>query len=624
MSNYDTICYIVGAILQLATMAYTARMAREVTDRRPWLFLFTALTIMLAFRIVSLFISPETRQLAGPTLSVFISALLFITIFFLRRIAIAERESRAEAHLRTAERDESDRRYQSLVDLSPDPMFVSSENRIAYANAAALKFFGADDPAQLIGRSPLDFATPATRQIIKSRIGGLDAIGKTQPPIAEEWLRLDGTPVPVEAAAAYVPWKGGAGIQVILRDISERKKAEEEKSQLLAGERAARATAERASRMKDEFLATLSHELRTPLNAILGWSQLLMRDDRKPEDLDEGLTVIERNARVQTHLIEDLLDMSRIISGKLRLEIQRIYPVTFIDAAIATVKPAADARGIRIEQILDAQAGPINGDPNRCQQIVWNLLSNAIKFTPRGGKVQVLLQRINSHIQITIADSGQGIKPDFLPFVFDRFRQADGSTTRMQGGLGLGLAIVKQLVELHGGQVQVQSPGEKQGATFIVQLPLSVIQAHADGHPLLTDPNNGQSTSLKGLKILVIDDELDAVHLIQRILEGSQAKVLATVSAAQASEILRTERPDIVISDIGMPVKDGYDFIREIRALSPENGGKTPAIALTAFARSEDRTKAMMAGYHVHLSKPVEPEELIATIASLSGRTGHD
>lgn len=627
MSQYDTICYIFGAVLQLATMIYAARMAREVTDRRPWMVLLAALSIMFAFRVVSLFISPQSRQLAGPSLSVAISALLFVSMYYMRQIAIAERQIRAVADQRTAERDEIDRRYKSLVELSPDPMFVSAEGRIVYLNAAALRFFGAKDVTELIGHSPLDFTTPATRAIIKARIGGLDAIGKTQPPVAEEWLRLDGSSVPVEASAAYVPWKGGAGIQVILRDISERKKAEEEKTQLLIAERAARSAAERASRMKDEFLATLSHELRTPLNAILGWSQLLMHPNRKLEDIGEGLEVIERNARMQVHLIEDLLDMSRIISGKLRLEIQRIYPITFINAAIETVKPAADARGLRIEQMLDPQAGPINGDPSRCQQIVWNLLSNAIKFTPKGGKVQVLLQRVNSHIEIVVADNGQGIKSDFLPYVFDRFRQADASTTRVQGGLGLGLAIVKQLVELHGGAVQVASTGEGQGTTFTVQLPLSAVQVHGDGerqHPTYqTGPCEGRNgTSLKGLKVLVVDDEPDAIAIIKRVLEGCEANVVGSSSAEQAKEILRAEKPDLVISDIGMAGKDGYDFIREIRALPPENGGKIPAIALTAFARSEDRTKAMMAGYHVHLSKPVEPEELIATVASLAGRTG--
>jgi PAS domain S-box-containing protein len=629
MDQVETYCYIVAAVLQLAALVFAAKMAREVSDRRPWLFLSAALFIMFAYRVVASLISAGARQKAGPFLSISISFLLFVSLFYIRRIAVAERESRAVAKLRTAERDESDKRYQSLVELSPDVMFVNAGDKIVYANAAALHFFGAKSSEELLGRSPLDFIAAESRELVQSRIRNLNTIGQIQPVVPEEWLRLDGSRVPVEAVAAYVPWKGGAGIQVILRDISERKKAEEEKSQLLAGERAARSVAEHASRMKDEFLATLSHELRTPLNAILGWSQLLRRQDRGDhQEIEEGLSVIERNARMQTRLIEDLLDMSRIISGKLRLEIQRVIPITMLEAAIATVKPGAELKGIRLEQVLDPLAGPIAGDPNRLQQIVWNLLSNAIKFTPRGGKIQIALERVNSHIEISVADTGQGIRADFLPYVFDRFRQADGSTTRAQGGLGLGLAIVKQLVELHGGSVQVKSPGEGQGTTFIVQLPLSVILLHKDDGPRLHPqthlaPNGTHlATSLEGLKVLVVDDEPDALHLIQRVLEECQAKVIITESADLAQDILRLERPDVVISDIGMPGKDGYQFIHDVRALSDERGGRTPAIALTAFARSEDRTRAMMAGYQVHLSKPIEPEELVATVASLAGRTG--
>jgi signal transduction histidine kinase/CheY-like chemotaxis protein len=425
-----------------------------------------------------------------------------------------------------------------------------------------------------------------------------------------------------------VPWRGGKGIQVIWRDISERKRAEAEKSQLLASERAARSAAEHASRMKDEFLATLSHELRTPLNAIVGWAHLLLQGKVPEDDLQQGLSTIERNARVQTRLIEDLLDMSRIISGKLRLDIQRVLPVTIIEAALDSVRPAADAKGISLEKILDPLAGPVAGDPGRLQQVVWNLLSNAIKFTPNGGRVQVILQRVNSNAELTVADTGQGIASEFLPFVFDRFRQADPSTTRKHGGLGIGLAIAKQLVELHGGTIRATSSGDGQGSSFIVRLPLMVVSpqaGEADRLPPRLDAiisGKVSRSQLLGVKVLVVDDEQDALELIKRVLEDCKAEVLTARSAAEAMAILVQQKPDVLLSDIGMPHVDGYDFLRQVRSMTPQNGGKIPAIALTAFARSEDRTRALMSGYQVHVSKPVEPAELVATVASVLGRTG--
>lgn len=410
-------------------------------------------------------------------------------------------------------------------------------------------------------------------------------------------------------------------------DITDQRKLADERDELLSAERAARSEAERIGRMKDEFLATLSHELRTPLNAILGWSQLLQHDPPSAAMLGEGLEVIERNARVQTQLINDLLDMSRIISGKLRLDVQQVELASVINAAVDSVRPSAEFKQIRLHKVLDPLSGPVSGDPNRLQQVVWNLLSNAIKFTPKGGTVEVLLERIDSHVEITVSDTGQGIAPDFLPHVFDRFRQADSSTTRHQGGLGLGLAIVKQLAELHGGRISAKSRGEGLGATFTVILPLSVARHSSErrGQPT---PSEGvarldhEQVSLEGVTVLVVDDEADARELIRRLLAERQAHVLVAESADRGLEILRTEKPDLILSDIGMPEKDGYEFIRTIRKLPSTEGGRTPAIALTAFARSEDRTRAMMAGYQVHLSKPVEAQELVATVGSLTGRTG--
>jgi PAS domain S-box-containing protein len=398
--------------------------------------------------------------------------------------------------------------------------------------------------------------------------------------------------------------------------------------QLLEAERAARSEAERVSRMKDEFLATLSHELRTPLNAILGWSQI-MQNAEDQETIKEGVVVIQRNARVQTQLIEDLLDMSRIVSGKIRLDVQRVDLAAIVDLAVESLRPAADAKSIRLRKVLDPLAGPVSGDINRLQQIVWNLLSNAIKFTPKNGKVEVLVERVNSHLEITVTDNGQGIKAEFLPYVFERFRQADASTTRQSGGLGLGLAIVKQLVELHGGHVRVKSAGEGQGATFSVTLPLALTK-HEDSareHPAALRPSPVDDRSritLEGLKVLVVEDEQDARDLISRLLTDAKAEVITAESADEGIRKLRANPPDILISDIGLPHKDGYAFMRDVRAMPDQAVSKIPAIALTAFARSEDRTRAMMAGYQVHISKPIEPIELLATIASLVGRTGRE
>ncbi|HZZ28806.1 MAG TPA: ATP-binding protein [Pirellulales bacterium] len=411
--------------------------------------------------------------------------------------------------------------------------------------------------------------------------------------------------------------------------LRSARESEQDKSKLLANERTLRSAAEHANRMKDEFLSTLSHELRTPLNAILGWSQLLRQNGNESQELSQGLETIERNARLQTQLIEDLLDMSRIISGKIRIDIQRVAPVAFIEAAIQSIKPAAEAKEIRIEQILDQHAGPISGDPARLQQVLWNLLSNAVKFTPKGGKVQVRLERVNSHLEITVADTGQGIKPEFLPYVFDRFRQADASTTRSYSGLGLGLAIVKQLVELHGGGVRVKSPGEGKGTTFVVNLPLVVVHSPVEDetrlHPKTpsTMPFDYRATNLNGVKILVVDDQLDARELIKHVLEERGGKVITAASADEGLPLLEREKPNVLLSDIGMPEVDGFQFLKQVRALSSEKGGLTPAIALTAFARSEDRTRAMLAGFVVYITKPVEPAELVATVASVAGRIGN-
>lgn len=413
-------------------------------------------------------------------------------------------------------------------------------------------------------------------------------------------------------------------------DVDDQRAMHEQIALLLTSERAARAEAERASQMKDDFLATLSHELRTPLNAVLGWANVLRDDPTATESVADGLAIIERNARAQNQIIEDLLDMSRIISGKVRLDVQRMDLAPIVEAAVETVRPAAVAKGIRIQAVLDPAASPVSGDPNRLQQVFWNLLSNAIKFTPKDGRVQVLLERVNSHLEVSIIDNGKGIERDFLPHVFDRFRQADSSTTRQFGGLGLGLAIVKQLIELHGGTVRVTSGGPGSGTTFVVALPLTILRAipepeqkerrHPDAAALST-PRLDVDLSLVDVKVLVVDDEADARGLVKRLLEDRGASVTTKPSAAEALTSIETERFDVLISDIGMPDEDGYTFMRRVRKLKAEEGGTIPAVALTAYARSEDRMKAVRAGFQMHVTKPVEPAELLTIVASLVGRT---
>jgi PAS domain S-box-containing protein len=399
----------------------------------------------------------------------------------------------------------------------------------------------------------------------------------------------------------------------------------EARKELLESERSARSEVERASAMKDDFLATVSHELRTPLNAILGWVRILRSRPVAASELEHALEVMERNASIQIQLIEDLLDMSRITSGKMRLDVQPLNPVAFIEAAIQTVTPAAEAKGIRLHKALDPAAGPITGDPNRLQQVVWNLLSNAIKFTGRNGRVDIVLRRAGSHIEIIVADTGAGIKPESLSRIFDRFQQGDSSRTRAVGGLGLGLSIVKHLVEQHGGSVSVASPGEGEGATFTIHLPLTAMRA-GDGDPRVTEnrvaATDYRSADLSGVKVLVVDDQADARDLIRRVLTECGADVATAASVDETLAAIEERRPDVLVSDIGMPEVDGYELLQRVRTLGHARGGGLPAIALTAFSRSDDRTRALRAGFLVHVAKPVEPSELVATVASVVGRTG--
>ncbi|HSF41223.1 MAG TPA: ATP-binding protein, partial [Thermoanaerobaculia bacterium] len=436
-----------------------------------------------------------------------------------------------------------------------------------------------------------------------------------------------GRDVHIRGASSPVVLNGQViGAVAINTDISDRVRAEEERRQLLESERAARGEAERASRIKDEFVATLSHELRTPLHAILGWTEILKGRKDDPRTLEQGLQVIERNARAQAQMVADLLDMSSIISGKIRLDVQPVDLASVVDNAAEAVRLAAEAKGMRIVKAIDRRDGVIHGDPARLQQILWNLLSNAIKFTPPGGTVWIDMESSDSRVEIRVSDTGQGFDPAFAPYLFERFRQVDASTTRQFGGLGLGLAIVKQLVEIHGGTVGATSPGPGQGATFSITLPttLRVLPAETaapDGRPeILSLEAGSDGRTLAGVRVLVVDDHPDARDLVRRVLEERKADVATVSSAAEALAALRLSPPDVLVSDLGMPDEDGYGLIRAVRALPPDQGGAVPAAAVSALARPEDRERALLAGFQMHLAKPVEPAELVAAVAKLAER----
>jgi signal transduction histidine kinase/ActR/RegA family two-component response regulator len=401
----------------------------------------------------------------------------------------------------------------------------------------------------------------------------------------------------------------------------------EEREQSIKRERMARAEAEKANRLKDEFLATVSHELRTPLNAIIGWSHMVRSGNLDEATIARAIETIERNAKAQAQLIEDILDVSRVITGKLRLNIEPVDLASIINAAIDSVQLAAESKGIELEVTVCSPARHVAGDSSRLQQVVWNLLSNAIKFTPSGGRVEVRLERAGANAQITVLDTGEGINPAFLPFIFDRFRQADGTSTRKHGGLGLGLAIVRHLVELHGGTINAESPGEGAGAKFTIRLPLAIASERAKerrmdvGSVRPGDDTNGQVKpilALNGVKVLLVDDDQDTLSMISAMLTDYGAIVQSAASSPAALEALRWYKPDVIVSDLAMPYEDGYSLIRKLRELGIESGNQTPAVALTAYVRIEDRARALSAGFNMFVPKPIEPDELITAIASLT------
>lgn len=511
----------------------------------------------------------------------------------------------------------SEDRYRDLVDNSHELICTHDlDGRVLSVNPWAARALGYPQDS-LVGVNIRDGLLPEYRdqfddylQTVKAE-GSARGVMKVRTATGEVrlWeyyntLRTEGVETPIVRGMAH--------------DATERRQA-------LRREKEARLEAEAASRVKDEFLSTLSHELRTPLTAIMGWSDLLLHDEVEPEKRRQAIETIARNANSQCQLINDLLEVSRIITGKLRLEFVACQLQSVIEAAAESIRPTAEAKGIRLQLSLDPKAGSVFGDSERLQQVVWNLLSNGVKFTPSGGSVHVSLQRINSHIEIVVSDTGVGITRDFLPHVFDRFRQADGSTTRHYGGLGLGLAIVRHLVEIHGGITYAESAGENQGAKFTVRLPLMVSTDFqvdtAPKQPVAAAVTSGErQLSLGGLRVLIVDDEIDARGLLTAMLERCGAEVLAVSSAAEGLQAVESWRPDVLVADIGMPVEDGYGLIKKVRALSKERGGQTPALALTAYARTEDRVRAISEGYQLHLAKPVNRIELATVVASLAHR----
>jgi PAS domain S-box-containing protein len=501
--------------------------------------------------------------------------------------------------------------------------FADMSGRVTDANDAMLAVLGRTREHLRAGEVRWDEITPPELRIADERaIEQLRTTGVCTP-YEKQFIRPDGARVPVLVGIAMLEGEHDETVGICV-DLTERNRAIEDLRAARDAANAARTEAEEASRLKDEFLATVSHELRTPLNAILGWAQILRKAPREQEDLEQGILTIERNAKAQAQLVDDLLDVSRIVAGKLRLEFKPVDLPHVIDAAIEGVRPAANAKGVKISRVFDSHVGPVSGDADRLQQVVWNLLSNAVKFTPRGGNVQILLQPRDGNAEIAVSDTGRGISREFLPHVFDRFRQADASITRQFGGLGLGLGIVRHLVELHGGTVSAHSLGENKGATFVVTLPLAPVEPGHDERPAhhyhAAAAGEIASQELAGVRCLVVEDDEDSRWLLERLLRDAGAVLTCATSAAYGFEPFMRHPPDVLVSDIGMTIEDGYSMLQRIRAASGNGHSNVPAIALTALARAEDRRRALLAGYQTHLAKPVEPAELRVAIANLVGR----
>lgn len=527
---------------------------------------------------------------------------------------LTERQRSAAQHQQLVALVENSTDFIGLANLDGVPLFL---------NQAGRRLVGLDRPGAIEQvQHFLEFFREGDRPFVQETVlPALEQVGYWQGEMEFRHFQT-GQAIPVLYNIFVVkhPHTGQpAAIATVSRDITAQKRLEVERADLLTREQTARHQAEAASRLKDEFLAIVSHELRSPLNAILGWARLLRTRRLDTEKVDRALEVIERNAQAQSQLIEDLLDISRVIRGKLRLYLRPTNLARALEAALDTVRPTASAKHLQLMTQI-APAVFVSGDFDRLQQVAWNLLSNAVKFTPEGGRVTVVLLSLENHAEFSVMDTGQGIAPDFLPYVFERFRQADGTTSRSQGGLGLGLAIVRNLVELHGGTIGVESPGVGCGATFRVRLPLL-----QDSQPAPEDDSGTAAAvedlqPLSGLRVLVVDDEPDTREFLAAVLEQQGATVLTAASAQEAMTLIHRDRPDALLSDVGMPLEDGYSLMRRIRSLPAERGGGIPAAAVTAYAREEDRRQAIAAGFQLHVAKPIEPRKLVATVAKLVGR----
>jgi PAS domain S-box-containing protein len=513
----------------------------------------------------------------------------------------------------------------AIVDSSDDAIVSKTlEGVITSWNHGAEKIFGYS-AAEAIGQH-ITLIIPSERRA--EEVDVLARIGRGEKIDHFETVRQAKNGRKVDISLTVSPVRDDVGRIIgaskVARDITERKRAEAERVRLVDRERAARRTAEEANRLKDDFLATVSHELRNPLNSIVGWAGLLRSGKLDEKKTARGVEAIMQAAQAQAQIISDLLDVSRIISGRLRLDIRPFELIEVIEAAIDTLRPAADAKRIRLEALLDRSASTMAGDPDRLRQVFWNLLSNAVKFTSNDGCIRILSRRIDAHIEVVVSDTGIGIEPQFLPYVFDRFRQGDSGTDRQSSGLGLGLAIVRHLIELHGGTVHAESKGSGQGASFTMRLPILIAHSATDGERTRTPVEEIISVedgpSLKNLKVLVVDDEASAREVVSTVLVQALAEVRTAESAGEAFEILDEWLPDVIVADIGMPNVDGYEFIRQVRARSPQSGGVVPAAALTAYARTQDRLRVLSAGFEMHVPKPIQRVELITVVASLAKR----
>ena len=522
------------------------------------------------------------------------------------------------------EHSTTDALFRALSENAPVGITLARAGRTLYANRAYLQLFGYADPSAVLGQSLLNQIAPECREKIADHVRRRER-GEAVPNSYETvGLRQDGTTFPFRVDVARIQLEDGAANLAFFTDVAEHRNAERKLSQALARERAARTEAETANRMKDEFLATLSHELRTPLTAMLGWARLLRSGELDADTAARAVETIESNARLQAQLIEDLLDVSRIILGKLPLGVRPVELALVTEAALDAVRPAAAAKSIRLSRVLDPATGLVSGDPDRLQQVVWNLLSNAVKFTPSKGQVEIRLERVGRFAQITVSDTGKGISAEFLPFVFDRFRQADSSSTRLHGGLGLGLALVRHLVELHGGSVHAASAGEGEGATFSVQLPLLSNEDIPDSLTLRSAHGTGRFESigdvhvfgLRGVSVLVMSDESAERDLLKAVLERQGALVTAAYSTAEAVALVLRKRPDVFVADFEMA---GPNSARLLEALAGTGmGTKIPTLAIVNAAPTNPVDKALLALFRNHLTRPLDPTRLTESVRVLT------